>query len=201
LPSNQVLGIGVDTIDTSNPQKFKEKYGLEKFILYTGRKDPQKNLPLLIDYYCKYIQKNGPKLDLVVTGPGEIEIPPKYKSHIQSLMLPKQDLYDGYSAALFTCQPSLNESFSFSIMESWLCNTPVLVHENCTVTKDHCVTSNGGLYFSNFDNFEGCVDYFLENENERKLLAQNGRNYTLNNFSWEKIVSKYVDFICNLFKN
>lgn len=199
LPTNRVLGIGVDDIADCVPDRFRKKYNVDKFLLYTGRKDPQKNVHTLIDYYCKYVQKNGPAFDLIITGPGEIQIPQQYSSHIKSLILPKQDLYDAYSAAFLTCQPSLNESFSFSIMESWLCSTPVLVHGNCEVTKNHCIQSNGGLYFTDYPEFEECVNYFLNHSEESKKLALNGRNYVLQNFSWQKITEKYVNFIGSIF--
>jgi len=199
LPSYFVTGEGVDSDFKPNPENFKTKFHLNRFLLYAGRKDTTKNVPLLIDYYIKYVEKNGVKFDLVITGPGEIEIPKKYCDSIKSLFLSLEDLHNAYSAALVTCQPSLNESFSLAIMESWLCSTPVLVHENCDVTKDHCIQSNGGLYFSSYDEFERCMNYFLEHEEERKLMAINGKNYVLDNFDWKKIIKKYSDFINNLF--
>ncbi len=199
LVNSEVFGVGVDAILSYDPIKFKEKYNLEKFLLYTGRKDPQKNLLILIDYYCKYVDKHGVRFNLVITGPGHIDIPQKYSNQITSTMLSKEDLYNAYSAAFATCQPSLNESFSLSIMESWLCSTPVLVHGNCEVTKDHAIESNGGLFFTNYEEFEACINYFLDNQEESKIMAQNGRRYVLNNFSWDKIAAKYIDFIKTLF--
>ena len=199
LPKNIVAGEGVDSNFQADPLRFKKKFNLQDFLLYAGRKDPQKNLPLLLDYYCKYIEKNGPRFDFVITGPGEIAINERFKNHIYNMLLSKEDLYDAYSAAFLTCQPSLNESFSLSIMESWLSSTPVLVHGKCDVTREHCIQSNGGLYFDNYQEFEECVNYFLENSTERKIMASNGKDYVLNNFSWEKITEKYVNFIESLF--
>ena len=84
-------------------------------------------------------------------------------------------------------------------MEAWLAEKPIIVNEKSTVLKGHCEKSNGGLYYSNFDEFEGCVNYLLEHEEERKLMANNGKNYVLKNFGWKKIVEKYSNFINNLF--
>jgi glycosyltransferase involved in cell wall biosynthesis len=195
LPPNTVIGAGVDTNIQPNPIRFNKKFKLDKFLLYTGRKDPQKNLPTLINYFCKFVEKNGPKFDLVITGPGNLQIPNEFKNHIKSMMLSKEDLYDAYAAAFLTCQPSLYESFSYSIMESWLCSTPVMVNGNCDVTRDHCVQSNGGLYFTNYKEFEECVNFFIQNDNERKIMAINGRKYILDNFDWKIITQKYVTFI------
>ena len=197
LPVNQVLGTGVE-IQSGNPQHFKEKFHLDKFLLYTGRKDPQKNINTLVDYYCKYVEKNGEKFNLVLTGPGKINVPSNYSEQIIDIIMSKEELSDAYSAAFATCQPSINESFSFSIMESWLNSTPVLVHENCDVTREHCIQSNGGLYFNNYEEFESCIDYFLQNPQDRKSMGENGKNYVLNNFNWEKIVEKYTKFLTSL---
>ena len=198
IPSNIVIGSGIDGNLVSNPSHFRHKFELDKFMLYAGRKDPGKNVNLLIDYYCTYCDKNGIKFDLVLTGPGKIEIPSTYGNHIRSLMLSKEDLYDGYSAAIVTCQPSVMESFSLSILESWLSSTPVLVHGNCDVTRDHCIQSNGGLYFTNYEEFEECMNFFINNVAERNFMAKKGKEYVLENFAWSKIVEKYLNFLSSL---
>ena len=103
-----------------------------------------------------------------------------------------QDKHDAYAAALALCQPSLNESFSLVIMESWLAETPVLVHERCDVTRDHCLASSGGLFFDSFSDFVGCLDYLQEDERRARRMARNGRRYVLANYTWDRIVKKYL---------
>lgn len=199
LPPFIVPGVGVDYDFKTNPTAFKRKFELNDFILYAGRKDSGKNVDTLINYYCKYIEKNGAVFDLVITGPGNIQLPAEQKNHIHSLLLSREDLLNAYEDAFVTCQPSINESFSHSIMESWLCSTPVLVHAKCDVTKTHCIQSNGGLYFSNYDEFEECINFFLQNKKEANVMASNGKNYVLKNFSWDIIIKNYVNFIAKLF--
>ena len=102
------------------------------FILYAGRKEAGKNVPLLIDFFARYKKHRKNELKLVLIGSGTIEIPSENRSDIIDLgFVPLQDKYDAYAAATFLCQPSLNESFSIVIMESWLCKSPVLVHAKC----------------------------------------------------------------------
>ena len=129
-----------------------------------------------------------------MTGSGKIDIPPKYSKNILDLFLPKDELYDAYAAATVFCLPSVNESFSIVIMESWLNDTPVLVNNKCAVTKECCLESNGGLYFNDFAEFEECVKFFLNNNEISQKLGQNGRNYVLENFNWNKITTSYLDF-------
>lgn len=201
LPYNQVLGEGIEKdYDTTDPLHFKAKYDLSEFILCAGRKEDGKNVPLLVDYFCRFLERNNTNLKLVLTGSGKIEIPSEYSHYILDLFLSKQELNDAYSAATLLCLPSVNESFSRVIMESWLNMTPVLVHNQCDVTKDFCVLSNGGLYFSNYDEFEACVKFYLDNPELRKKLGENGNNFVQYNFNWNKIISSYIEFfntICN----
>lgn len=195
-----VLGEGIDMDFVYNPDRFREKYDIKTdFILYAGRKEAGKNVPLLIDFFCRYRKYRKNELKLVLIGSGTIKIPSEYKNDIIDLgFVPLQDKYDAYSAATFLCQPSLNESFSIVIMESWLCKSPVLVHGGCAVTKDHCIKCNGGLYFNDYYEFEGCLDFYLENPATSKIMAENGMSYVIENFSWDKIVEKYIEFLGGL---
>ncbi|MDY0129148.1 MAG: glycosyltransferase family 4 protein [Methanosarcina vacuolata] len=195
-----VLGEGIDMDFVYNPDRFREKYGIKTdFILYAGRKEAGKNVPLLIDFFARYKKHRNNELKLVLIGSGTIEIPSENRNDIIDLgFVLLQDKYDAYSAATFLCQPSLNESFSIVIMESWLCKSPVLVHGDCAVTKDHCIKCNGGLYFNDYYEFEGCLDFYIEHPAARKIMAENGMSYVIENFSWDKIVEKYIEFLGSL---
>jgi glycosyltransferase involved in cell wall biosynthesis len=189
----RLLGEGVDTDLAADGTRFQQKYRLDRFLLYAGRKDAGKNVPLLIDYFCRYKQLYPGNLKLVLIGDGTASVPSGHADDVVDLgFIPAQDKYDAYAASLALCQPSLNESFSRVIMESWLAARPVLVHERCAVTRDHCLASNGGLYFDSFTDFLGCLDYLQENAERASRMARNGRQYVLANYSWDRIVKKYL---------
>lgn len=192
----EVMGLGMDTSLTFNAERFREKYNIsESFILYAGRKDKGKNVDTLIQYFKRYKSMQQDNLKLVLIGGGELEIPAEIKSDVYDLgFVDLQDKYDAYSAALLLCQPSKNESFSFVIMESWLCNRPVLVHEGCEVTKNFVSSSNGGLYFSNYYDFQETVRYILNNPDVADIMAKNGHDYVCDNFDWAVMVQKYKRF-------
>lgn len=193
--STAIIGMGFDTDVNPDGDRFREKYSIKnRFILYVGRREYGKNTPLLVEYFCKFKEKNNNDLKLVLIGGGSIEVPGNHKNDIVLLnFVPEQDKLDAFAAAEFSCQPSLYESFSIVVMESWICRTPVLVHGNCNVTKDHCIKSNGGLYFKNYDEFEDCINFFLKNPALRNKIGENGRNYVLNNYSWDVVLKKYND--------
>ncbi|AJM91247.1 glycosyltransferase family 4 protein [Nitrosopumilus piranensis] len=201
ISQNKILGEGIDFIKKETSlQNFKEKYNLDKFILCAGRKDNQKNTSLLIDYFCTYLKKNNSDLKLVLTGKGTVDIPSQFSKNILDVFLTREELNNAYSSALFLCLPSINESFSRVIMESWTNKTPVLVNGKCSVTKHFCLESNGGLYFENYLEFEACLNYFLNNPNVSQNLGQNGFDYVKNNYDWKHIVQSYIEFFNELQK-
>ena len=197
-----VLGIGIDTAYLSpvKANHFKEKYNIkEDFILYAGRKDKGKNVDQLIDFFIKYkeIRKNNYKLVLI--GGGTIDIPPVFKDYIIDLgFVSNQDKYDAYAAASLLCNPSPNESFSIVIMESWLAETPVLVNSRCAVTKNFCKESKGGLFYSNFEEFLECIDLLIYDKKLSSNMGTNGKSYVIENFSWDVVVKKYIEFFKSL---
>jgi glycosyltransferase involved in cell wall biosynthesis len=197
---SKVIGAGVDTRLDFKATRFLRKYKITKpFILYAGRKETGKNVPLLIEFFSEYKKRNKNKLKLVLIGPGKIQISKEKDCGIIDLeFVPTKDKYDAYSAALLLCQPSINESFSLAIMESWVCSRPVLVNEKCAPTKEFCIKSNGGLWFSNYNEFESCINLVLKNPHLAKKLGLNGRSYVLKNFKWNKITENLIRYLENL---
>lgn len=198
----RVLGEGIDTDLTGDAERFRQKYHIaEPFVLYAGRKDAGKNVHTLIRYFAEYKKRNPQPLKLILIGGGEIEIPKEAKEDILDLgFLPIQDKYDAYTAALTLCQPSLNESFSLVVMESWLARRPVLVHGKCAVTRHFATVSGGGLYFEDYFEWEGCMNYYLAHPDTVDQMGRNGREFAVNNFAWDVIVEKYRNYFEQLGK-
>lgn len=195
-----VMGIGMDTDLTSDAAAFRKKFGIsEPFIIYAGRKDAGKNVHTLVKYFSEYRKRRVTDLKLVLIGGGEIQIPADVRDYVIDLgFVDRQDKYDAIAASEFLCQPSKNESFSLVIMESWLCGRPVLVHEKCAVTANFARESEGGLYFNDYFEFEGCTDFFLSKKDTAAQMGRNGCAYVKKNFDWDIIVDKYKEFFNNM---
>jgi glycosyltransferase involved in cell wall biosynthesis len=194
-----VIGVGVDRIYGPDADRFRAKYGLgdSPFILYAGRRDVTKNTPLVIEYFARYSRmypNNG--LKLVLIGPGDVDIPEDVAGNVMDLgFVPIDDKKDAYSAATALCQPSRNESFSLVMMESWLMERPVLVHSACEVTKDSVDECGGGFSFGNFPEFAESVGYLLENPSEACQMGRRGREYVLENFTWDIVCGRFKRFL------
>ncbi len=191
-----LMGIGMDTGISGDAARFRQKFHLDKpFLLYAGRKDAGKNVPLLLQYFAEYKRRMQNDLQLVLIGGGQVDIPPAVRQDVHDLgFVDVQDKYDACAAAACLCQPSRNESFSLVIMESWLCGRPVLVAEGCAVTKHFAQDTNGGLYFADYFEFEGCVNYLLRHPEIAAQMGENGGRYVREHFDWNVIVQKYLAF-------
>jgi glycosyltransferase involved in cell wall biosynthesis len=191
-----VVGEGLDTTAAGDGARFRERYGVRgPFLLAVGRQCPEKNTPLLIEYFTRYrLTHRDRPLQLVLIGPGAVRVPNRVRPDVVELgYVPVQDKYDAYAAALALCQPSLLESFSLVLMEAWLCGTPVLVHGGCAVTREHCLASNGGLYFEEYFEFAEAVSLLAEDAALRARLAANGRAYVLARYTWERVTASYLE--------
>lgn len=197
----EVLGAGVDTNFQGRPDEFRNKYGLDgPLVLYAGRKDSGKNVDGLLRSYSLFKQRYpNDSSRLVLIGGGQINVPPELKHQVVDLgFVSPEDKYNAYTAASVLCQPSVNESFSIVIMESWLSGTPVIVNGRCAVTKDFCVASNGGLYYDNDYEFSEALWWLLYHEETRSKLGAQGRRYVLDHFSWNVVLNRYVEFFRNM---
>lgn len=195
-----VMGIGMDTDIRGNAEAFRERTGIrEDFILYAGRKDKGKNVDTLLQYFAEWKRRKPSDTKLVLIGGGRIGIPQSVMDDVIDLgFVSTQEKYDACAACLTMCQPSRHESFSLVIMESWLCGRPVLVSGECPVTRSFATESNGGLYFSSYPEFEGCVEYLKNHPAEASRMGENGGAYVRDHFSWNTIIARYQELFAQL---
>ena len=192
------LGEGVETDFEYDAGRFRKKYGItDPYIIYAGRKDSAKNIDTLLKYFAEFKKRNAQygNLKLVLIGGGTVEVSEMVKEDVVDIgFVDIQDKYDACAGAELLCQPSKNESFSIVIMESWLCERPVLVNSACKVTANFAQESNGGLYFKDYFEFEGAVRYIMDNPETAKQMGLNGRQYVLENFKWDIIIDRFLEF-------
>ena len=192
-------GVGVEVPENVDPEGFKKKYGLDdNFVLYIGRIDENKCCPELFKYFVEYKDRHpGSNLKLVLMGKEMIEVP-KRDDIISLGFVSEEDKFSGIAASKFFILPSKFESLSIVVLESMAMEKPVLVSGECPVLKGHCVRSNAGLYYSGYYEFEGCVDYLLNNPDVVKKMGVNGKKYIDDNYRWTEIVKGYENLIDQL---
>lgn len=195
-----IVGLGIESSSSSDPEAFRQKYGIDfPYLLYSGRREGGKNTPLLIEYTRLFKRHRNTELKLLLMGTGEVALNRKDAKSIRDLgYISEEDKWNGYAASLALCQPSTNESLSIVLLESWLAGRPGLVNAFCPVTVDHCLRSQGGLYFRDYYEFEECLLYLLEHPGEASQLGKNGQEYVRQNFSWEKVLDRLENGISKI---
>jgi glycosyltransferase involved in cell wall biosynthesis len=167
------------------------------YILYVGRIDVMKGCRELITYFLKYLDKRRSDLHLVLVGKQTMDIPKHPRIHAPGFLSDIQK-DEAIRHAALVVNPSEYESLSLMILEAWQLGTPVLVNGGSDVLVEHCLASNGGLYYTNYDEFVLCLDILLSNGILRETMGIQGKQYVEQHYSWDTIEKRYVDFIMQI---
>lgn len=193
IPSG-IVGVGIDTPDKIDAVSFVQKYKVDNFIIYVGRIDESKGCKELFDYFIRYKKEKKSSIKLVLLGKTIMKVP-KHPDILSLGFVSEQEKFNGTKSAKLLIMPSKYESLSMVLLEAWLCNTAVLVNGKCDVLKGQCVRSNGGLWYTDYYEFKECLDLLLLNEKIRFKLGENGNKFTIENYGWDSIESKYLQFL------
>lgn len=186
----EVMGVGVDVPKVVDSNKFKEKYNLDNYIIYVGRIDEGKDCPRMFQYFMEYKKRVKNNTKLVLMGKAVVEVP-KHKDIINLGFVSEEDKFNGIKGAKALILPSKFESLSISVLEAMTLGIPVVVNGICDVLKGHCIKSNGGLYYKNYFEFEGCLNYLMTHKLEYDKMCVNARKYVEDYFQWDDIMEKF----------
>ncbi len=149
------------------------------YILYSGRREPLKGTPLLLDYWAAFRRVTGRDVKLLLTGSGPVEIPEGMGDHLIDLgFVGEREKREAMAGAAAFCHPSVNESLGIVLLEAWLAGTPALVHASGVVLRDQCRRAGGGLWFRDYPEFQECLTLLLDRPELAAGLAASGRAFT-----------------------
>ena len=189
-----VVGLGLDDFP-SNDAAFRRKHQItQPYIIYSGRRETMKGTPLLTAFMHAFRQRTGRDVRLVFTGSGPIEAPAEMtESILDAGFVSEQEKHDAMAGAVCFIHPSVNESLGIVLLESWLARTPALVHAKSDVLRDQCHRSGGGLWFRYYPEFEECLLRFLDDTTLRNAMAESGRRFVLDQYSWPAVEARLID--------
>jgi glycosyltransferase involved in cell wall biosynthesis len=158
-------------------------------LLYGGRIDPGKGCEELIEYFSGYIKEGG-DATLALMGVKMMTLPEESYVRFAGLLSDAERLQALEAATVVSC-PSPYESLSLLALEALSVGTPILVNARSAVLVEHCVNSNGGLYYANRDEFIECLKLLLSDSRLRAALGRNGRDYVRRSYRWDVVLGKY----------
>ena len=184
-----MVGVGIDGPQGALPE-IPEPIRGKRYITYAGRIDQSKGCGEMFDYFLRYRKDHPGDLKLVLMGKQVMDIPED--RDIISLGFVTEDMkFAVMKNALALVLFSRFESLSMVVLESMMMRRPVLVTGHCGVLKAHCRKSNAGLYFENYPEFEGALNYLETHPAVYEAMCANGERYVRRNYRWDVIVDKY----------
>jgi len=148
--------------------------------LYGGRIDPGKGCEELIEYFSSYVREGGDAA-LALMGVKLMALPEEPFIRFAGLLSEGERIQALGAATVVIC-PSPYESLSLLALEAMSVGTPVLVNARSAVLVEHCVRSNGGLWYADRNEFIECLNLLMSDARLRAALGRNGRDYVRKNY-------------------
>ena len=161
-----------------------------------GRIDPGKGCEELIEYFSSYVSQGG-DASLVLMGLKLMPLPEEPFINFAG-MLSEQERLQALEAATVVVCPSPYESLSLIALEALAVGTPILCNARSDVLVDHCLRSNGGLFYRDRDEFVEALKLLVSDERLRAAMGRTGREYVRRNYRWDVVLGKIDRMIARL---
>ncbi len=188
-----IVGMGVDLQGEIDVEEVISRFDIPRpYALTFGRISYGKGHDLIFRHY----PSDRSDMHLVAFGLTEMEIPDDPQIHYLG-RVSDEERWALIAGAAFTIHPSLYESLSLALLESWGVGVPALVNGDCAVLRDHVETCGGGLYYrgGHVEFIERYLDLAGMSDAERKQMGTAGREYVLANYEAGEVARRYGDFL------
>jgi glycosyltransferase involved in cell wall biosynthesis len=159
------------------------------FALYGGRVEPDNGCEEMLQYFDSFASGNG-DMTLVLMGVKMMKVPEERNLRMAGV-LPERERMIAYEAADLTIAPASDDLLSQSLLESLAVGTPVLASARNEAAVEHCQRANGGLYYSNAEEFADAMRLLMTNRRLSAALGENGRNYIRQNYRWDAVLGRF----------
>lgn len=170
------------------------------YLVYIGRMVPDKNISLLLSWHERLLQENPNAPELICIGDGLLAKHSAFshpKIHHKSWVDEEEKIRLLRNAKALV-QLSLLESFSLVMMESWLEETPVIVHKDSPALMEHIRNSkSAGIAVGNYEDYKLAVQT-LSDEKQRAKLGKLGKEYVEFHYNWKQVCSNYFSAVDSL---
>jgi len=210
VPENKIVIIpnGIDISEYEMlPERgrFRKKYGIgseEKVILYLGRLHERKGIDFLINGFLKF-QLQYKNTKLVIAGPDDgfqdILIKQVKKLKIGDITiftgpLSETEKLEAFVDASVLVYPGILEIFGLVPLEALLCETPVIVSDDCgcgEIIKD--AMCGYSIRYNDVVGLSKMIRYVLEHPEANTKMTRAGRQYIKERLTWENVVNQVED--------
>jgi glycosyltransferase involved in cell wall biosynthesis len=193
LSPSEIVGSGVAVPQSYDPERFRRAHGIDgPFVLYAGRREGGKNWERLLAGFAAAVERHPElPLSLVTIGSGTVSPPAAIADRVIDLgFLPEAARDDAFAAADAYVQPSVNESFSRTMIEAWLAGSLVIANGGGAVNRWHCDRSRAGLLYDDDLELAECLRFVAEAPEAAREIAAPGRAYAVEHASWPAVLDR-----------
>lgn len=97
-----------------------------------------------------------------------------------------------YSAASLLAIPSRQEAMSIVVLEAGIMGTPVLLTDQCGFDEVERI-GGGKVVNAAVEGLQNGISEILKNPYKLKSIGANLKRYVIDNYTWERIINKYID--------
>ncbi len=201
LPADagRAIGMGMESCDPGPPDPawddLAARLGERRVIAYLGRVESGKGCEELVDFFRCYAGQSGRRnVVLLLLGKRSMPIPdhPQILSTGYVSEYVKQQVLHRAEVVIAS---SPFESLSITALEALLSGTPLLVNGRCDVLVGHCLRSNGGLWYRDFEEFSEALTVLLDDAELRREMGSRGKTYVEENYRCSDVEQAYRDVL------
>ena len=196
LPPSCVIGTGLEPSSTRPrngavpiPAAVREPY-----VLYLGRVDPNKGCETLLRYFQTFVDREGPRVQLVLAGPVFMPVP-SHPAIVSLGFVNEETRAQLLDAAVALVVPSQYESLCIALLEGWNHSLPALVNGRCRVLKGQVLRANGGLFYNNVTEFVTALRELVDHTELARQIGRQGREYVDQHYRWPTVMQTLETFL------
>ena len=203
-------GINTEDFKSSDVDNFRRKFGLNDspFILFVGRLNAIKGPDLLLyafrnlneafnDYHLVFAGPDGGMLSELKEKSEEMEI--ANRVHFTGY-LGGEEKSSAYCAASLLAIPSRQEAMSMVVLEAGIMGTPVLLTDQCGFDEVERI-GGGRVVSASVEGLQNGFSEILNNPDKLKSMGSNLKKHVIDNYTWEKIINKYIHLYRRVLSN
>lgn len=163
------------------------------YVLYLGRQDETKNVGMLLQVWNEFKRRRPMSpLQLVLAGRHSGSNSDKLRAIVDLGSVTAAEKNALLANCVALAQPSLNESFSRVLYETWTLGRPVVVHGDCLATATAVRSCDGGLIAATVPEWQAALEWIDEaTAAQLSQLGERGRSFARDYASWDAVIERY----------
>jgi glycosyltransferase involved in cell wall biosynthesis len=173
------VAVGVDV----EPHAVAEEPNAPPTLLYIGRVHGSKGCDRLYEHFVRYRAERTTDVRLLFAGRLDMDLPERSDIEYLGFVSEEEKRHLLHRCSLLVL-PSEYESLSIVCLEAWAAGKATLVNGVAPVLREQSLRSNGGLFYTSYDEFAACLDLLLADPALRARLGRQGRRFVQRTYAW-----------------